>query len=60
MAADYSNKSVTESQVLDGYGFSLGITYLIWLLIVVLLYPLCRWYDRYKIANKKQWWLSYL
>ena len=45
---------------LKGYGFSLGVTYLVWLGIVLLLYPLCKWYDRYKTEHKEKWWLSYL
>ncbi len=45
---------------LKGYGFSLGFTYLVWIGIVLLLYPLCKWYDRYKTAHKEKWWLSYL
>ncbi len=45
---------------LKGYGFSLGVTYLIWIGIVLLLYPLCIWYDKYKSAHKEKWWLSYL
>jgi uncharacterized membrane protein len=45
---------------LKGYGFSLGVTYLVWIGIVLLLYPLCKWYDRYKTAHKEKWWLSYL
>lgn len=45
--------------VINGYGFSLGIVYLIWLIVILLLYPLCKWYDDYKSKHKK-WWLSYL
>lgn len=45
---------------LKGYGFSLGVTYLVWILVVILLYPLCKWYDRYKRSHKDQQWLSYL
>jgi hypothetical protein len=41
------------------FGFNLGVVYLIWLLVVLLLYPLCKWYDRYK-SSHRQWWLSYL
>lgn len=41
------------------FGFSLWIVYGIWLLVVILLYPPCRWYDRYK-SSHRQWWLSYL
>jgi hypothetical protein len=51
---------ITDNPSLDGYGFSLLITYLIWIGIVASLYPLCKWYDRYKTANKQKWWLSYL
>ncbi len=43
-----------------GYGFSLGVLYLIWIGIVVALYPLCKWYDQYKQNHKEKWWLSYL
>jgi presenilin-like A22 family membrane protease len=45
---------------LKGYGFSLGIVYLVWISIVVVLYPLCKWYDRYKTNHKEKRWLSYL
>jgi uncharacterized membrane protein len=45
--------------VFPGEGYSLGLTYLIWIGIVLLLYPLCRWFSRYKQTHK-QWWLSYL
>lgn len=44
---------------LRGYGFSLGITYAIWFTLIVILYFLCRWYDRYKKSHH-HWWLSYL
>jgi uncharacterized membrane protein len=46
--------------VAPGEGFSLGITYLIWIAVVVLMYPLCKWYDNYKTAHKEKKWLSYL
>ncbi len=48
------------TQGLKGYGFSLPIAYLIWIGVVIGLYPLCRWYDRYKQSHKEKWWLSYL
>jgi uncharacterized membrane protein len=51
---------VTDYPGLDGYGFNLGIVYLIWIGIIIMLYPLCKWYDQYKTAHKKAWWLSYL
>jgi uncharacterized membrane protein len=43
-----------------GEGYSLGIVYLVWVGIVLLMYPLCKWYDRYKTNHKEKWWLSYL
>ncbi|MET0243680.1 MAG: heparan-alpha-glucosaminide N-acetyltransferase domain-containing protein [Flavitalea sp.] len=45
---------------LRGYGFSLPVAYMVWILLIVLLYPLCKRYDRYKQSNKDKWWLSYL
>lgn len=55
-----TNFNAKDSPWLKGYGFNLGQTYLVWLLVVVLLYPLCKWYDRYKTNHKEKWWLSYL
>ncbi len=49
-----------ESPWLQGYGFSLAGTYAIWIVVVLLLYPLCKWYDNYKTNHKEKWWLSYL
>ncbi|SRR5829696_102603 len=51
---------VSAESKLRGYGFSLGITYLVWLSLVLILYFLCKRYDRYKQAHKEKWWLSYL
>jgi uncharacterized membrane protein len=45
----------------NGLGFGLLGVYGIWLLVVVLLYPICKKYDRYKTAHaKEKWWLSYI
>jgi len=41
------------------FGYSLWIVYLLWALIVVSLYPLCRSFARVK-ATRRAWWLSYL
>lgn len=41
------------------FGYGLGTVYIIWVLLILLLYPLCRWYNRYK-STHTQWWLSYL
>ncbi len=45
---------------IPGEGYSLGIAYLIWILVVVALYPVCKWYDRYKTSHPEKKWLSYL
>ena len=41
------------------FGFALPIIYAIWLAVVALLYPLCRWFAGVK-QRRKDWWLSYL
>ena len=46
---------------LKGYGFDLLTVYAVWLTVILLLYPLCKRFDRYKRANQgTQWWLRYL
>jgi uncharacterized membrane protein len=42
-----------------GFGYTLGWTYVAWLGTILLMYPLCVWYDQYKRSHKS-WWLSYL
>ncbi|GAB2839519.1 DUF1624 domain-containing protein [Ferruginibacter profundus] len=43
-----------------GEGYSLWVVYGIWAAVVIALYPLCKWYDKYKTSHKEKWWLSYL
>lgn len=40
-------------------GFGLGLTYLAWILGVILIYPLCKWFAEVK-RRRTEWWLSYL
>lgn len=42
-----------------GYGVGLLGVYLIWIAVVVILYPLCRWVAAVK-ARRRDWWLSYV
>lgn len=42
-----------------GYGYALVWTYVAWISVVIILYPVCRWYNQYK-STHKHWWLSYL
>ena len=46
--------------VIPGEGYGLAIVYAVWAAIIILLYPLCKWYDKYKTSHKEKWWLSYL
>jgi uncharacterized membrane protein len=41
------------------YGVSLPGVYVAWGLVVLAMYPLCRWFDRLK-REREDWWLSYL
>jgi len=44
----------------DGWGFGLGVVYLIWFAVILLLYPLCRWYADLKARRRDLVLLSYL
>jgi uncharacterized membrane protein len=43
----------------NNFGYSLPVVYLIWVALVLLMYPLCKAYGKYK-ASRSHWWLSYL
>jgi uncharacterized membrane protein len=43
----------------EGYGVGLPGTYAVWVVVVAMLYPLCRWVSEVK-ARRRDWWLSYL
>ena len=45
---------------LKGYGFNLWVVYTVWIVVIALLYPLCKRFDIYKQNHKEKWWLSYL
>ena len=42
-----------------GWDLGLPVVYLVWALVVVSLYPVCRWYASLK-ARRTEWWWSYL
>ncbi|MFL5553257.1 MAG: DUF1624 domain-containing protein [Gemmatimonadaceae bacterium] len=42
-----------------GWGYSLPVVYLVWAAVVIMMYPLCRWYAAVK-ARRSESWLSYL
>jgi uncharacterized membrane protein len=37
------------------FGYPLWVVYAVWILVVLLLYPLCRWYAGVK-ARRRSWW----
>lgn len=41
------------------YGVSLPWVYVVWLLVLAILYPFCKWFAGVK-SRRKDWWLSYL
>lgn len=59
-AADDHIQNIPFYFLVPGEGISLGGVYLCWIGIIFFLYPLCKWYDRYKTSHKEKWWLSYL
>lgn len=54
-----ANPNVPFNFIIPGQGYSLGTTYLVCLLVLLIMYPLCKWFSNYKMIHKK-WWLSYL
>ncbi|MEO6133749.1 MAG: heparan-alpha-glucosaminide N-acetyltransferase domain-containing protein [Ginsengibacter sp.] len=59
------NEAVTAGEfpayfVIPGEGLGLAAVYAVWAFVVIALYPLCKWYDKYKTNHREKWWLSYL
>jgi len=55
---------ISAKEILSGrlsrFGLSLEAVYLIWIMVVAALYPLCKWYQGYKQAHFENKWLRYL
>ena len=51
---------VSMNAQLQGFGYSLAFVYVLWIIIIIGVYPLCKWYDNYKQVNRSKWWLSYI
>ncbi len=56
----FLEKWVSAIPALEGYGFDLWVTYVIWVLLMFVFYPICKRYLAYKQNNRDKWWLSYL
>ena len=61
---DWREYILTAGQFLSGrlssFGFGLGVVYFIWALVLILLFPLCRWYQKVKESHPSWWWLGFL
>ncbi|HTQ66028.1 MAG TPA: heparan-alpha-glucosaminide N-acetyltransferase domain-containing protein [Puia sp.] len=44
----------------SGSGIGLWAIYLVWIGIVIVMYPLCKWYGKYKANHTEKKWLRYL
>lgn len=56
---NYMLNVFTAPEKLAGIGFSLGWVYLVWIIVLAMLYPLCRYWQQLK-ARRRDWWLAYL
>jgi uncharacterized membrane protein len=45
--------------LVPGEGIHLWEVYLVWIFIVIGLYPVCKWFGDYKMKHRK-WWLNYI
>ncbi len=49
----------TQLPIPEGYGYSLPVVYLIWLGVLLLIFPACLWFAKIR-QNRRYVWLSYL
>jgi uncharacterized membrane protein len=59
IAPDPSSASGPLSRERPAVALSLAGVYLVWLCVLILLYPLCRWFAALK-QRRTEWWWSYL
>ncbi len=61
LALGYGPEVLTNPpwQYSPGWGFSLLPVYGVWICVVLILYPACRWFASVK-SRRRDWWLSYL
>jgi uncharacterized membrane protein len=42
------------------FGFSIGYVYVVWIAVILFLYPVCVYWNDFKIRHKGKWWVSYV
>lgn len=47
-----------SSAMPDNYGYDLHHVYVLWIIMLIILYPLCYWFTNYK-SKHKYWWLNF-
>jgi uncharacterized membrane protein len=61
---EWSTYVVSAEEIMSGrlgrFGVSLEAVYVIWIIVIVVLYPLCGWYMAYKESYPEKRWLSYI
>jgi uncharacterized membrane protein len=55
----FSAQGIRSGALID-FGLNVAGIYLVWAVVILLMYPLCRWYQTYKENNSSKWWPSYL
>lgn len=57
----YGSEVLTKRpwELSPGWGFGLPVVYTMWMIVVLALYPACRWFAAIK-QRRRDWWLSYL
>ncbi len=55
----YEGPNMLPNFIIAKEGYSLGLVYVIWIGVIVILYPVCKWFSEYKKTHRN-WWLSYL
>ena len=50
---------IVSSQMPSDYGYDLHHVYVFWLMMLIILYPICFWFNNYK-SRHRFWWLNYL
>jgi uncharacterized membrane protein len=57
---DFVRNMFVASDKLAGTGFPLPVVYIVWITVLAILYPLCRWWAAVKREQRGAWWLSYV